>query len=233
MASIDWNDPVSGDWSVATDWSTGAVPTQEDTVFISDLGPPYTVTVSSADFANSLVLNAVTGALLENSGSLTISGALHVDSGLAQLNKANTIGSVSLAAGGVIEFGNGGALGTGTVTQSGGELLATASETLTNTLSLSGDSALAAAHGTTLTVKGAVTIAAGSTLNFGAPGQDGTVVWDAMVGSIDAPFPAINVEAGTLKGGNAQFGSASPVRQSWSPPARPSTSGGMALRSLI
>src|ERR1700722_4774806 len=123
MASIDWNDPVSGDWSVATDWSTGTVPTQADTVFISDLGPPYTVTVSGADFANSLVLNAVTGALLENSGSLTIEGELHVISGLAQLNKANTIGSVSLAAGGVIEVGNGGALGTGTVTQSGGSII--------------------------------------------------------------------------------------------------------------
>jgi hypothetical protein len=162
MASIDWNDPVSGDWSVATDWSTGAIPTQEDTVFISDLGPPYTVTVSSADFANSLVLNAVTGALLENSGSLTIAGELHVISGLAQLNKANTIASVGLAAGGVIEFGNGGALGTGTVIQSGGELLATASETLANPFAWSGNSTIAAAHGTTLTVKGAGdTIAAG------------------------------------------------------------------------
>jgi hypothetical protein len=65
MASIDWNDPVSGDWSVATDWSTGAVPTQADTVFISDLGPPYTVTVSSADFANSLAINAVQATLRE------------------------------------------------------------------------------------------------------------------------------------------------------------------------
>jgi hypothetical protein len=43
-------------------------------------------------------------------------------------------------------------------------------------------------------------------LNFGAAGQDGTVIWDANNGSISLPLPAINVEAGTLKGGNGQFG---------------------------
>src|ERR1700722_2507143 len=124
MASIDWNDPVSGDWSFATDWSTGNVPGPGDTVFISDLGS-YTVTVSSAEFANSLAVNADQAALRENSGALTIAGALHVDSGLVALNKANTIGSVTLAATGILAVGNGGALGTGNLTQSGGELLAT------------------------------------------------------------------------------------------------------------
>ena len=47
---------------------------------------------------------------------------------------------------------------------------------------------------------------ANSTLNFGAPGQDGTVVWDGNNGSFSSPL-AINVEAGTLKGlGNIEFG---------------------------
>ena len=41
-----------------------------------------------------------------------MAGALTVDSGLVSLNKANTIGSVALA-GGVLAFGNGGALGAG------------------------------------------------------------------------------------------------------------------------
>ena len=127
---------------------------------------------------------------------------------MAQLNKANTIGSVSLASGGGIEFGNGGALGTGTVTQTGGELFATASETLANPFAWSGNSTIAAAHGTTLTLKGATDIIApGSTLNFGEAEGDGTIVWDAIVGAIDEPFPAFNVEGGTLKGGDAQFGS--------------------------
>jgi hypothetical protein len=67
------------------------------------------------------------------------------------LNEANTIGSVTLTGGGALAFGNGGALGTGEVTESAGELLATANETLTNGLSFSGNSTIAAAHGMTLT----------------------------------------------------------------------------------
>jgi fibronectin-binding autotransporter adhesin len=107
---------------------------------------------------------------------------------------------------GTLAIGNGGALGTGTVTQGGGELLATANETLTNALSLSGTSTLAAAHGKTLTVNASgYSVSGDSTLNFGAPGQDGTVIWDANGGSISSPFPPINVEAGTLKGVGLSF----------------------------
>jgi fibronectin-binding autotransporter adhesin len=206
MAIIDWNAAVSGDWSVASDWSSNTVPGPGDAVVINFIGP-YTVTISGADFANSLAVNGDLATLRENSGSLTIAGALHVDAGLAALNKANTIGSVTLAAGAELAVGNGGALGTGTLTQSGGELLATASETLTNVLLLSGNSTIAAAHGTTLTEKSTNWhIAGASTLNFGAPGQDGTVVWAAMDGSISAPpFPPINVQAGTLKGANGDL----------------------------
>ena len=36
-------------------------------------------------------------------------------------------------------------------------------------------------------------------MNFGALGQDGTIVWDAAP-STSPPFAAINVQAGTLKG---------------------------------
>jgi autotransporter-associated beta strand protein len=133
-------------------------------------------------------------------------GALTVDSGLVSLNKANTIGGVVLD-GGTLAVGNAGALGIGTVTQSGGELLGTANETLTNAISLSGTSIIAAAHGTTLTEKmSSYNIAANSTLIFGAPGQDGTVVWDGTVGELNTPLP-IEVQAGTFKGGNAAFGS--------------------------
>ena len=92
------------------------------------------------------------------------------------------------------------------MTQSDGELLATANETLTNALSLSGTSTIAAAHGKVLTEKASgYSVAGGSTLNFGVPGQDGTVLWDATGGSIGGPFPAINVQAGTLKGVGLSF----------------------------
>jgi autotransporter-associated beta strand protein len=100
-------------------------------------------------------------------------------------------------------IGNAGALGTGTVTLDGGELLGTTNETLTNVLALSGTSTIAAAHGTTLTENGDDNIAGSSTLNFGAPGQDGTIVWEPNGGSEVEPNPDINVEAGTLKGAAA------------------------------
>ena len=201
MALIDWKAAVNGDWSVASDWSTGAVPTFGDAVFIDNLGP-YTVTISGAEFANSLTVDADETTLRENAGSLTIAGALRVEAGSVSLNKANTIGSVTLAAGAELVVGNGGALGTGLVTQTGGELLGTGNETLTNRFSWSGTSTIAAAHGTTLTEQASSYIINGSsTLNFGAPGQDGTVVWAATDGTTVLPAPAINVEAGTLKGG--------------------------------
>ena len=69
----------------------------------------------------------------------------------------------------------------------GGELLGTANETLTNSLVMQGSATIAAAHGTTLHIGSGdleFTQATGDTLVFGAPGQDGTVVWD-FAGSID------------------------------------------------
>ena len=48
-----------------------------------------------------------------------------VSAGSASRNEANTIGNVA-ETGGTLAFGSGGALGTGTVTESGGDLLASA-----------------------------------------------------------------------------------------------------------
>jgi autotransporter-associated beta strand protein len=177
-----------------------------DAVTISSFGP-YVVTISSADAANSLTFNNAQAALFENAGSLTMSGALTMDAGFVSLNEANTIGSVTVA-GGTLAFGNGGALGAGTITLSGGELLASANETLTNALSFSGSSTIAAAHGTTLAENASsINIAASSTLNFGALGEDGTILWHTP-GSINfgSPLPVINVQAGTLKGADNLFG---------------------------
>ena len=199
MAAISWKNPVNGDWNVAGNWSTNTVPTLADAVTISVAGP-YIVTISSADVANLLTFNGSQAALLENAGSLTMGGALTVDSGLVSLNEANTIGSVAVS-GGVLAFGAGGALGTGTVSMSGGELLGTANETLGNDLTLSGTSTTAATHGTTLTETGSMSIGPNSTLNFGAPGQDGVVVLAPGGYVITKPF-TFNVVAGTLRAGS-------------------------------
>ena len=199
MTAISWKNPVNGDWSNASDWSTNTVPTSADTVTISASGP-YIVTISSADRANSLTFNASSAALFENTGSLTMAGALTVNSGFVSLNEANTIGSVTLA-GGMLAIGNGSALGAGTVSMSGGELLGTANETLGNALVFSGTSTIAAAHGTTLNKTGFGSIGTSSTLNFGAPGEDGVIVWKPAGYSLSSPY-TLNVVAGTLKAGS-------------------------------
>src|SRR5277367_5256115 len=183
MTLINWISPVGGDWNLAANWSTGAVPTSADDVTISAPGP-YIVTVGSAitirvgilhflsyPTANSLTFNAPEAALQENTGKLTVAG--------------------------VLAFGNAGALGTGAISLSGGELLGTANETVTNALSFVGASTIAAAHGTTLNLESSnVSIQPVSTLNFGSLGEDGVVVWDAIV---ESGFPIVDVVAGTLE----------------------------------
>ena len=221
MTAISWKNPVNGNWSVAANWSTGAVPTLNDDVTISAPGP-YTVTISSnrvilrppggllaavqsgsSDEANSLTFNSSEAALVENTGSLTVEGALTVNAGLVSLNEANTIGSVTLT-GGVLAFGAADALGnpaeqpTG-VTVGGGELLATANETLNNALTFSGTSTVAAADGTTLGLsQESLTIDAHSTLNFGALGQDGVILWSVSGFGLGIGI-TVNVVSGTLK----------------------------------
>jgi autotransporter-associated beta strand protein len=211
MTAISWKNAVSGDWNNVANWSTNTVPTSTDAVTIS-IGGSYIVTISSADHANSLTFNSFDAELFENAGSLIIGGALTVGAGFVSLNEANTIGGVALA-GGTLAFGNGAALGTGEIALSGGQLLATASETLTNALTFSGNSTIAAAHGTTLNENASsIDISGNSTLNFGALGQDGTILWHSPSGSaVSSPFPVINVLAGTLKGADGFLLNGSPV----------------------
>ena len=123
MTAITWKNRVNGNWNVAANWSTGAVPTSADDVTIAAPGS-YTVTISSnrviippldgllltalqlgsADEANSLTFDAEEAALEENAGALVVEGALTVNAGLVSLNEPNTIGSVMLT-GGVLAFG--------------------------------------------------------------------------------------------------------------------------------
>ena len=132
-----------------------------------------------------------------------MTGALTLDAGFVSLNEANTIGSVTLT-GGVLAFGAADALGNPAdqpsgVTVSGGELLATANETLSNALTFTGTSTIAAAHGTTLSLsQDALAIDAHSTLNFGALGQDGVVLWNVSGFGLGIGI-TVNVVSGTLK----------------------------------
>ena len=205
MAAISWNG-VDGDWSLAADWSTGAVPTSADDVSILAPGS-YLVTVDSADVANSLNFDASQAALFEGAGSLTISGALTVNSGFVSLNEANTIGGVSVGAA-TLAIGASGALGTGVVAVNGGELLGTANASFANALALSGNVTIAAANGTTLNENASsYQLAANTTLNFGGPGEGGTIIWHTGAGSVVPALGDITIQAGALIGADSRFAS--------------------------
>lgn len=148
MAAISWANPTNGDWSLGTNWSTGAAPSLLDDATISVAGS-YTTTISSIDVADSLTVDAAQASVLETAGELIMVRALTVEAGSVSFNTANIMGSV-VQSGGVIAFRNGGALGTGTVSMTGGELLGAANVTLGNTLNFSVTATIAATHGTTL-----------------------------------------------------------------------------------
>src|SRR5262249_40223712 len=146
---------------------------------------------------------------ISGSGVLEQRGA-----GTTTINTVNTYSGGTSIEQGTLAVGNAGALGSGTVTggfDGSGKLLGTATETLTNPFrtSSSGSSVqftVAAARGTTLTLDGSAgwSLDSGIPLDFGAAGQDGTVVWFTPAGS-SGNAQAINVDAGTLKAGDANL----------------------------
>src|SRR5581483_3813833 len=91
-------------------------------------------------------------------------------------------------------------------------LLATTTETIGNQLTMSGNFTIAAAHGQTLTTFGAspwvLNASPGEMINFGAAGQDGTVVFKSGGASVitQAGTDTVNVQAGTLKAGDTSVG---------------------------
>jgi hypothetical protein len=106
MVAISWKNPSNGDWSIATNWSTGAAPMLSDNVTISTSGS-YVVTISPnnppnslADVANSLTFDAPQASLVESAAAaeLIMVGALTVKSGSVSLNTTNILGSVALSA---------------------------------------------------------------------------------------------------------------------------------------
>jgi len=95
MTTIDWRKGVTGDWSQATDWSSGTVPNAADAVLIQAAGS-YTLTISQAAAA-SLTLDAASAEVLVD-GHLQLGGALNVQAGTLALAAGSTfIGDAGLA----------------------------------------------------------------------------------------------------------------------------------------
>ena len=228
MSSTSWKAGLSGDWFTAANWA-GGVPTSATDVFISAFGT-YTVTLSGAASAHSLTLNSLGATLSESSsGSLAVGGAFEIDAGttilggnnnigggltvtgassIAFLNGANTItGGTTIENFATLDLGNAGGLGSTAVTIFQGELRATATETINNALTLNTTATIAAAAGKTLTLNNGNWSIVQTTTNiqFGTDTDTGTIVWHTTSpGANDGH--TILVEGGTLRGGDANFG---------------------------
>jgi fibronectin-binding autotransporter adhesin len=207
MSTINWISAQDGDWSTGTNWEGESVPGSTDAADIT-LPGVYTVTVASHVSAGNLTINA-TGATLDESsaGSLTLSGGLSLYNGAAFLNGANSIGSSVEVVGGLLAVGNGGALGNGVVLLYGGELLATTTETINASMAFNGTTTIAAATGRTLTLEGGAQLDGPATLTFGAPGEDGTILWQPTSFLLAGASPYnLDIRAGGLAFGNFDEG---------------------------
>jgi hypothetical protein len=168
----------------------------------------YAVTLTRQVSAGSLTINAA-GATLDEfgPGSLTVSGGLSLYNGAVFLNGTNYFGGSVEAVGGLLAIGNGGALGNGDVFLYGGELLATTTETVSTSMALGATPTIAAATGQTLTLEGSAQLSAPATLAFGAPGEDGTIVWAPSTFQVLGASPyGLDVRAGKLVFGNFDEG---------------------------
>jgi hypothetical protein len=95
----------SGDWNSASSWApTGGPPTASDTATINATGT-YTVTISSADVAQTVILDSATATIADASGgSLTVGGTLGIDAGTYDLmGGALTAAHIRIQHGGLFE----------------------------------------------------------------------------------------------------------------------------------
>src|SRR5208283_3385104 len=93
----------TGDWNVASNWSPGSPagpPKATDTGTISATGPAYTVTIDTADVAQSLTESSAS-ATVDDTGSLTLSGTFTLSAGTFILGQGGTLsGGTTKIAGG-------------------------------------------------------------------------------------------------------------------------------------
>ena len=146
--------------------------------------------------SNTITLNPVVG----NDGIVILEGT-----GTTIINNANFYHERTDIYAGVASLGNGGGFGFGLVRMFGGEILATATETILNDITVAGHDNIAAGHGTTLTIDDAWTLHSGSAMTFGAPGQNGTVVAALGGGLTITGSYSLDIANGTLKGVDVNF----------------------------
>jgi hypothetical protein len=180
MTAISWKISVSGDWSAQTDWNPNSVPGSADTVTIAVNSTDYTVTVDSAEAAETLTLSA-SSATLEVENTLAMGGLLSLDAGTLQLDGGAVIDGGTVAANGGSVLANGATLDG--VTYQGVLTLAGSDQSLfidggltleTAAASQPGSIDLAGASNSGISVLDSETLN-NATLNFGAGVNDALV----------------------------------------------------------
>jgi autotransporter-associated beta strand protein len=170
---------------------------------------------TTGSIAGHSAVNDGTSLIFDRSNAYTVANVIsgtgsvqQIGTGTTTLTAANSYSGGTTITAGTLAAANAHALGTGPVNLAGGELLATTNVTITS-LALSGSVTLAAAKGATLDIAPPLTLsltqASGDTLTFGAPGENGTVIWTppalgelALNGTID--LDTLIVQDGILKG---------------------------------
>src|SRR5919197_1053181 len=118
--SYSWNFAGSDNWATASRWTPNGVPgAGDDATIATSSASPYTVTVNTAQAANTVLVNNANATLLNNGGANTFAvGGLTVSAG--QFTQKS--GILSIGAGGAtvngtgfFTFSNGTVAGTGPV----------------------------------------------------------------------------------------------------------------------
>jgi hypothetical protein len=156
-----WKKAVSGDWSTATDWSTGAVAGSSSAATISVAGT-YTVTISTFEYANSLLISNATATVFDDGGNLSVTGALSLKAGTFNLGGSSAQpeqGAVSAASfvissGATLSASYGGGFEYGAISNAG---IIDVANTANATLLLQGGGALG-----TVTGSGSIELASGT-----------------------------------------------------------------------
>ncbi len=128
VVKTSWKSPVNGDWSVASNWTSGITPNDFNTDATIAIAGTYTVAVmASKTFeARSLTLSNAK-ATLDLAGTIALSSGLTLNAGTVKLDHGGKLaGSISLAAKSILTgYGRitGSVVNSGSITVTGGNLV--------------------------------------------------------------------------------------------------------------